>query len=76
MFQDSGYEITENEKIAIFALEYLKKLSNITANTSERWVLENAIKIFLNIRQNGIVIKITIPFCLTSRKLNVKASNN
>lgn len=36
MFQDSGYEITENEKIAIFALEYLKKLSNITANTSER----------------------------------------
>lgn len=46
MFQDSGYEITENEKIAIFALEYSKKLSNITANTSERWVLENAIKIF------------------------------
>lgn len=46
MFQDSGYEITENEKIAIFALEYLKKLSNITANTSERWVLENVIKIF------------------------------
>ena len=46
MFQDSGYEITENEKIAIFALEYLKKLSNITANTSERWVLKNAIKIF------------------------------
>lgn len=46
MFQDSGYEITENEKIAIFALEYLKKISNITANTSERWVLENAIKIF------------------------------
>ena len=63
MFQDSGYEITENEKIAIFALEYLKKLSNITANTSERWVLEN-------------VIKITIPFDVTSRKLNVKAGNN
>ena len=45
MFQDTSYEITEDEKVAVFALEYLKKLSNLTSVTAERLV-RNVINIY------------------------------
>ena len=38
MFQDTNYEITEDEKIAVFALEYLKSMSDLTSVTSKRLV--------------------------------------
>ncbi|KAL9970073.1 hypothetical protein ACROYT_G022395 [Oculina patagonica] len=36
MFQDTNYKITEDEKIAVFALEYLANMSNLTSVTSKR----------------------------------------
>ena len=38
MFQDTNYEITEDEKVAVFALEYLKRMSDLTSVTSKRLV--------------------------------------
>lgn len=39
MFQDTNYEIDEDEKLAIFALDYLKNMSNLISDTSNRLVL-------------------------------------
>ena len=36
MFQDTNYEITEDENIAVFALEYLKSMSDLASVTSKR----------------------------------------
>lgn len=41
MFQDTDYEITEDEKIAVFALEYLTSMSDLTSVTSKRLVSNN-----------------------------------
>lgn len=41
MFQDTDYEITEDEKIAVFALEYLTSISDLTSVTSKRLVSNN-----------------------------------
>lgn len=41
MFQDTDYEITEDEKIAVFALEYLTSMSDLTSITSKRLVSNN-----------------------------------
>lgn len=38
MFQDTGYEIIEDEKIAVFALDYLIQVSNLTLVTPDRLV--------------------------------------
>ena len=38
MFKDTGYEITEDEKIAVFALDYLIQVSNLTLFTPDRLV--------------------------------------
>lgn len=44
MFQDTNYKITEDEKIAVFALEYLANMSNLTSVTSKRLVQNEIIK--------------------------------
>ena len=41
MFQDTNYVITEDEKIAVFALEYLTSMSNLTSVTPKRLVPHN-----------------------------------
>jgi len=48
MFQDSSYEINEDEKIAIFALDYLISIANLTSVTSERFAKILIISHFIN----------------------------
>lgn len=38
MFQDTSYEIEQDEELAIFALDYLTNMSSLITNTPERLV--------------------------------------
>lgn len=47
MFQDTSYEIEQDEELAIFALDYLTNMSSLITNTPERLVtLSNQLTIF------------------------------
>lgn len=60
MFQDTDYEITEDEKIAVFALEYLTSISDLTSVTSKRLVSNNYVI-------NQWILEITLTFMIFSR---------
>lgn len=47
MFQDTSYEIEQDEELAIFSLDYLTNMSSLITNTPERLVtLSNQLTIF------------------------------